>query len=153
MTGKYNKQIIRAYTEPRYAAYLMQRFDWRDSVFGSISWESFRTAMRRIRQDTVLTKICNDILPTNKRLWQIGFSTTDRCCCCDEIETFDHILTCDGESRLKWRHGFTCGLHKKMIGSGTHDDLIQCMIECLDQWFTQGHVLLDRHPLQFQDAI
>ena len=68
VTGKYNKQIVQAYTEPRYAAYLMQRFEWRDGVFGSISWESFWTAMQRISRDTVLTKICNDILPTIKRL-------------------------------------------------------------------------------------
>ena len=40
-----------------------------------------------------------------------------------------------------------------MLGSGTHDDLIQCVIECLDQWFTQGYVLPDIHPVRFRDAI
>ena len=72
-----------------------------------------------------------------------------KCAQCDEVETFDHIIRCRCKSRQQWRRSVTGTLWKTMLKYNTHDNIIQCFIECLDQWFCNGFVILDDHAAFF----
>jgi hypothetical protein len=71
ITNNYRKQLIRAYVEPEYMQYLQYRFEWSDSTITSIAWKSFQLAVQRIRRDVLITKVCNDILPTAEALYML----------------------------------------------------------------------------------
>ena len=42
---------------------------------------------------------------------------------------------------------------KTMLQYQTHDNVIQCFIECIDQWFRTGTIVTESHPEQFHTAI
>ena len=42
---------------------------------------------------------------------------------------------------------------EKLLLHNTGDKLIQCMIECIDQWFESGVVCPTRHPEAFAEAV
>jgi hypothetical protein len=64
VTSKYRKQLIRAYVEPEYIEYLQYKFGWSNETITGIAWKCLKLAIQRINRDVLLTKICNDLLPT-----------------------------------------------------------------------------------------
>ena len=92
ISGKYKKHIAHTFTEPRYIKYVMKQFGWDAEAVELISWKCFKLAKTRIGRTTLLTKISNDLLPTAARLTKMRLQTASKCCLCEEVETFDHIL-------------------------------------------------------------
>ena len=153
VSSNYKQQIFNAYTEPRYIKYVMDRFGWNETVVTSIAWKCYKLANKRIKRTSLVTKISNDLLPTAARMCKMHLQTASKCAQCDEVETFDHIVRCECESRAQWRRSVTGDLRKTMLRYSTHDDIIQCMIECVDQWFKDGFVIPEDHPECFRNAI
>jgi len=87
ITSDYKNQLIRAYTEPKYIEYLQNRFGWADDVIGVIAWKCLALATRRISRTVILTKVCNDLLPTAVTLQEHKYQHHNRCSVCDCIET------------------------------------------------------------------
>jgi hypothetical protein len=103
VTSNYKKQLIRAYVEPEYMQYLQYRFEWSDQTISSIAWQSFQIAMKRIRHDVLVTKVCNDLLPTAEALCKRKYQTNDTCVMCQQQETRNHIIWCSSPSRINHR--------------------------------------------------
>ena len=70
----------------------MKRFGWDATTVKSISLKCFKLAKARIGCTTLLTKISNDLLPTAARMSKMRLQTASKCCMCEEVEAFDHIL-------------------------------------------------------------
>jgi hypothetical protein len=65
VTSNYRKQLIRAFVDPEYIEYLQYKFGWSNETITGIAWKCLKLlAIQRINQDVLLTKICNDLLPT-----------------------------------------------------------------------------------------
>ena len=64
VTSNLFKQLVHAYVEPRYIGHLQEKFCWSDSVASIIAWKSLALAIERIDRGVLLTKVCNDILPS-----------------------------------------------------------------------------------------
>ena len=62
--------LIRAFTEPRYLDYLQRCFDWDDTVVDTIAWKALSISLRRIERACLCTKICNDLLPAARILYE-----------------------------------------------------------------------------------
>ena len=125
------------------------QFGWDEKVVTSIAWKCYKIANARIKQTALITKISNDLLPTAARMCKMHLQTASKCPVCEEVETFDHLLRCESETQEQWQRSVTGTLRKVMLKYRTHDDIIQCFVECIDQWFCQGFVLPDDHPLEF----
>jgi hypothetical protein len=70
ITSNYRKQLIRASVEPTYIQHLQYKFGWSDEIVTSIAWKRSSLAIPRINRDVILTKICNDLLPTATTLYK-----------------------------------------------------------------------------------
>mmetsp|Transcript_21360 Transcript_21360/g.48164 ORF Transcript_21360/g.48164 Transcript_21360/m.48164 type:complete len:307 (-) Transcript_21360:187-1107(-) len=103
VTSQYKKQLMRAYTEPRYMAHHQQRFHWDHTTVSSIAWRVLKIALQRIHCPTLCTKVCNDLLPTNRILYQWGHLGHHLCPLCSSKETTEHMIICGHPSRLKLR--------------------------------------------------
>ena len=64
VSNTYKKHLIRACTEPHYIGYLQDKYDWSDSLIQSIAWKSLSCGINRVQRPCLVTKICNDLLPT-----------------------------------------------------------------------------------------
>jgi hypothetical protein len=82
VTSNYRKQLIQAYVEPEYMQYLQYRFGWSDTTISSIAWMSFKLAVNRIQRDVLITKVCNDLLPTAEALCKREYQSHDKCVLC-----------------------------------------------------------------------
>ena len=73
VTSQYKKQLIRAYTKPRYMPHNQHRSHWDHKTVSSIAWRSLKVALRQIQRPTLCTKVCNDSLPrTNPKSYIDG---------------------------------------------------------------------------------
>ena len=100
VTSNYRKQLIQAYVEPEYMQYLQYRFGWSDTTISSIAWMSFKLAVNRIRRDVLVTKVCNDLLPTAEALCKRKYQSQVRSVSTTG-ETRNHIIRCTSPSRIK----------------------------------------------------
>jgi hypothetical protein len=98
ITIDYKNQLIRAYTEPRYIEYLQNRFGWADDIIGIIAWKCLALAAQRINRTVLLTKVCNDLLPTALTLQEQTYQGSNRCSLCYYIDTRDHMIQCKAVS-------------------------------------------------------
>ena len=48
--------------------YIQQKNDWEDNTIQDIAWKSLSLAAQQIHNPVLLTKVCNDILPTASTL-------------------------------------------------------------------------------------
>ena len=153
ITSNYRKMIQRAILEPEYIQYLILRFGWNEFVVDSILWKSLKLAVVRIIRTAVVTKLCNDLLPTSARISKWNMRSCPKCSCgvCDK--TFDHIIRCGASSCVKWRTTYLCKLRETMLTYKTNEELVQCFIECIDQWFIHDEVDPAKHPKVFRSAI
>ena len=72
ITSNVFKQLVFAYTEPRYKKHLQEKFEWSSSDVSNIAWKSLALAIERSGRGILLLKICNDILPTAHRQYQMS---------------------------------------------------------------------------------
>ena len=77
MTSNYGKQLIRAYIEPDYIEYLQYKFGWSNEMITGIAWKCLKLAIQRINRDVLLTKICNDPLPTAAIFFKRKYQNND----------------------------------------------------------------------------
>jgi hypothetical protein len=110
VTSNYRKELIRAYVELEYIQYLQYRFEWPNEVIEIISWKCLSLAIQRINRDVLITKVCNDLLPTAATLCKMKYQHHDTCILCHQQETRDHIIRCTATTRIKWRQQYICAL-------------------------------------------
>jgi len=108
ITSNYRRQLIRAYVEPEYIQYLQYRFSWSNEIIEVIAWKCLSLAIQRIDRDVLITKVCNDLLPTAETLYKMRYQHHDTCILCHNQETRDHIIRCKSMSRIKWRQKYIC---------------------------------------------
>ena len=119
ITSNIFKQLVRAYTEPRCMGYLQLKYNWSDTTIQSIAWKSLALAIERIDRDVLLTKICNNILPTFRQLHRFGMHSSSKCPLCKDDETTQHMIRCDHPSCTSWRCGLIKALRTKMMNTNT----------------------------------
>ena len=115
ITSNYNKQLIKAYIKPWYIGYIQEKYSWSDSGIQIIAWKCLTLALQQINRDVVLTKICNDILPSHAKLFKEQQYSDNKCTLCGNSETSVHLILCKTESRTKWQRQFMTKLWKKWI--------------------------------------
>jgi hypothetical protein len=71
-------------------------------------------AIQRINRDVLITKVCNDLLPTADTLCKMKYQHHDTCILCHQHETRDHTIRCTAPSRIKLRHQYICALRKRL---------------------------------------
>jgi len=153
VTSDYRNQLIRAYTEPRYIEYVQNRFGWSDDVIHSIAWKCLTLAARRINRSVLMTKVCNDLLPTAVTLQQQKYQYSDRCNMCDGVETRDHMIQCKAESRAAWRVRFMTALRRKMKALSTKFEVEETLGTALCDWMEHGRVEISKFPPKFEAAL
>ena len=75
--------------------YIQQKNDWEDNTIQDIAWKSLSLAAQRIHNPVLLTKVCNDILPTASTLQKWNYQETDECVLCHQHEDQDHLIRCN----------------------------------------------------------
>ena len=153
VTSDYKNQLIRAYTEPRYIEHLQNKFGWSDAIIGTIAWKSLSLAARRLNSSVLLTKVCNDLLPTAETLKKYKYQNSDKCVLCDRIETRDHMIQCKAASRVKWRISLSTALRKKMKTLTTNYEVEETFMTALCDWMENNKVDRSKFPPRFKAAL
>ena len=153
VTSNIFKQLVRAYTEPRYMGYLQTKHNWTDSTVQSIVWKSLSLAIDRIDRNVLLTKVCNNILPTFHQLYRFGMHNSNKCPLCDADETMQHMIQCEHLSRTSWRCGLIKALRTKMTATNTTFSLLDTFVSAICDWMKNGFVNIRKYPYHYREAI
>ena len=153
ITSNYRKQLINAYVEPMFMEYIQKKNDWEDNTIQDIAWKSLSLAAQQIHNPVLLTKVCNDILPTASTLQKWNYQETDECVLCHQHEDRDHLIRCNGTSRLLWRIKFIVALRKTLIKKKTHWQLSDMICTSLTEWMDEGYVDIRNYHEDFHLAI
>ena len=153
VTSNLFKQLVRAYTEPRYIEHLQDKFQWSASDVRNIAWKSLALAIERIDRGVVLLKVCNDILPTADRLHRMSMCKSDTCPLCSDTETTDHMIQCSDDSRTQWRRKTIIELRKVMEKHNTNENLIEIILTAIGTWMDTGFVNFKKFPRMYRKAI
>jgi len=153
ITSNYRKQLIRAYVEPEYMQYLQYRFEWSDSTITSIAWKSFQIAVQRMRRDVLITKVCNDLLPTAEALYKRKYQTHDNCVLCQQKETRNHIIRCTSPSRIKMRTKVLGALRRRLDYLETEFAITETLCTVIAEWFETETVDITKYPIRFHAAL
>ena len=94
--------------------YIQQKNEWEDNTIQDIAWKSLSLAAQRIHNPVLLTKVCNDILPTASTLQKWNYQETDECVLCHQHKDRDHLIQCNGTSQLLWHIKFIVALQKNI---------------------------------------
>jgi hypothetical protein len=153
VTSNYRKQLISAYVEPEYTQYLQYRFDWPNETIGIIAWKCLSLAIQRINRDVLITKVCNDLLPTADTLCQMRYQNHDTCILCNQHETRDHIIRCTAPSRIKWRQQYICALRKRLDSIETEFALKETLSTAIAERLETGEVNVSNYPIIYANEI
>ena len=153
ITSNYKKQLIRAYVEPAYIQYLQYRFEWPDSTIQIIAWKCLSLAIQRIRRDVLITKVCNELLPTADTLYRRKYQNHNTCILCNDCETIEHMLRCESPTRIKWRIQFMCSLRKRLEYLETEFSIGETLCTSISEWLETGVVDVNNYPTRFHAAI
>jgi hypothetical protein len=153
ITSNYRKQLIRAHVEPRYIQYLQYKFQWSNDTIEDISWKCLALAIRRINRNVVLTKVCNDLLPTSATLHKMRYQNHDTCILCKQRETRDHILRCQAPTRTKWRRQYIGAMQRKLDYLETDFALGETICTAVAEWLESGNVDISKYPIKYATAI
>ena len=74
-----------------FLGYLQQKNKWEDNTILDIAWKSLSLAAQQINKSVLLTKVCNDILPTTLTLQKWSYQETDECVLCHQHKDKDHL--------------------------------------------------------------
>ena len=153
VTSNYRKQLIKAYVEPQYIGYLIRRFEWNEEIVNIISWKSLSLAVQRIQRDVLLTKVCNDLLPTAVTLHKMQYQNNDTCVMCNQRETRDHIMLCRSPSRIKWKRKLIGSMRKRLEYLETEFEIGEAMCRAVAEWLETGTVDETKYPPRYTQAI
>ena len=153
ITSNYRKQLIRAYVEPEYIQYLQYRFGWPNETIEIIAWKCLSLAIQRIDRDVLVTKVCNDLLPTAETLYKMKYQFHDTCVLCNNQESRDHIIRCTSPSRIEWRKKYIGALRKRLNKLETSFSLRETISSAVAEWLETGQVDISKYPLKYATAI
>ena len=130
--------------------YLQTKYHWSDSTIQSIAWKSLSLAIDRISRNVLLTKICNNILPTFFQLHRFGMHSTNKCPLCENVETSEHLIQCRHSSRTPWKCGLIKALRTKMENTNTSFSLTETFVSAISDWMHRPsqipRMLLESNP-------
>ena len=153
ITSNYRKQLIRAYVEPQYIRHLQYKFQWSDDTIEAIAWKCLALAIQRIRRNVLITKVCNDLLPTSVTLYKMKYQHHDTCILCKQRETRDHLLRCQAPTRTKWRRQYIKALQHKLDSLETDFALGETLCTTIAEWLETGNVDISKYPIKYANAI
>ena len=153
ITSNYRKQLIRAYVEPQYIQHLQYKFQWSDSTTEVIAWKCLSLAIQRIGRNVLITKVCNDLLPTSATLQKMKYQNHDTCILCKQRETRDHLLRCQAPTRIKWRRQYVKALQHKLDKLETEFALGETLCTTIAEWLETGKVDMSKYPIKYANAI
>ena len=83
-------------------SYLLEKYSWTEGIFSQIDWSSHYRALNTVsrRQQVTLIKFLHGWLATNKQRYRENKFPTDNCTLCGQVETSDHLFSCNNE-RMK----------------------------------------------------
>ncbi len=134
VTSNYRKQLIRAYVEPEYIQYLQYRFEWSNDTIGIIAWKSLSLAIQRIQRNVLITKVCNDLLPTAATLYKQRYQEHDTCVLCQREETREHLVRCPADSRLRCRRHMLQAIRKRLDHLETEFAITETICTAVAEW-------------------
>ena len=153
ITNDYQNQLIRSYTEPAYIGHLQDKFGWSTSTTTAIAWKSLSCGIRRMGRHCLVTKICNDLLPTASTLHRWKYQNHDTCCLCGQTETREHLYLCSHPSRIKWKIRYMTALRACLIHLQTKPGLIDTLCSSITDWLDNGWVDSSKYPVKYHKAI
>ena len=153
ITNDYQTQLIRSYTEPTYIGHLQDKFGWSSPTTTTIAWKSLSCGIRRLGRHCLVTKICNDLLPTAVTLQKWKYQTHDTCCLCGQTETREHLYLCRHHSRIQWKIRFMNALRACLLHLQTQPGLIDTLCSSLTDWLDNGRVDSNKYPVKYHKAI
>jgi hypothetical protein len=94
--------------------YIRDKNGWSQLEFDTINWEAHSAAVQAHNKQRIhITKMLNEVLPTNYHIHR-GNPSRQRCpSCFAEKEDRDHILCCATGSRVAWRAATIVALQEK----------------------------------------
>ena len=110
-------------------------------------------ALQRINRDVVLTKICNDILPTHTKLFKEQQHNDDKCTLCGNSETSVYLIQCKAESRTKWQRQLMTKLWKKLNKHKTDHKLKETLCMVIIDSMENNTVEINKFPRKYHDAM
>ena len=91
-------------------------------------------AIQRINRDVLLTKICNDLLPTATALCKRKYQNSNECLMCNQRETKFHMMVCEAQSRIKWRRSCMTAIRKQLNKMETESELKEMLSTAIAEW-------------------
>ena len=136
ITSRYSLKIRNAECDPVSVQYLKTRHGWTTEVFNSINWLVHgKTVRSQQRRKNHITKLVNDLLPTNKNQHRCNPQHSPKCMQCQvEIETRDHLIRCPRSA--EWRVNLMHALRKKCDKLSTAPSLRHLLFHGLQAWMS-----------------
>ena len=75
-----------------FLGYLQQKNEWDDNTITDIMWESLSLVTQQINKSILLTKVCNDILPTTSTQQKWSYQDMDECILCYQRKNQEHLI-------------------------------------------------------------
>jgi hypothetical protein len=140
---------------PQYLTYVVSRFKWSPSVAATIGWTAYTQTINRFRTQRVqiITKLCNNLLPTARWANRYQSLTTEHCIHCGKIEDRDHIIQCSHEPRNTWRKSLLSKLRKAHASDMSDHYLSNILVNALHLWFSGSVLCPLRYPKQYHQLI
>ena len=118
-----------------------------------IAWKCLKLAIHRINRDVLLTKICNDPLPTAATFFKGKYQNNDTCLMCNQRETRDHMSICEAQSRIKWRRPCMITIRKRLDKMETGLELKEISSSAISEWLETATVDRAKYQVEYQKTI
>jgi hypothetical protein len=131
-----SKATTKAYHSRDLRTYLRDQHNWSNVQIDSIWWKAHHKSISRSQTNdqTRIQKFIHNYLPTNSRLQVFDNDHPDRCPCCNQIETTNHVLRCKSETRQPIRDNWITALNNFLSRTHTSDDLKKCIMTNTIAW-------------------
>jgi hypothetical protein len=109
--------------------YICEQNGWNPRVCRLINWPAHSISLKkRLQHQAHYIKLVHGRLPTGKRQFR-NDQVRSLCLACKRIcEDWQHILMCDGKSRVTWRKDMVAALKAKCKSLGTRSLLTRVLI-------------------------
>jgi hypothetical protein len=109
--------------------------------------------MKHIRRDVLVTKVCNDLLPTAEALCKRKYQTNDTCVMCQQQETHNHTIRCSSPSRINCRIKLIGALRRRLEYLETEFAIKETICTVIAEWLETEMVDSKNYPIRFHAAI
>ena len=154
ITRNYRHALIKTATEPPYMRKLQTKFEWSDSVIQQIAWQCLTLATKRISRRVLLTKCCNDLLPTGTVLHRHKQQSHDKCPHCGQSETHEHLFLCSkNPARFCGRQKYLKQVRTRLPRLGVPGSIVNVFSSCVAEWFDTSKVDIQKYDSRYHSAI